>query len=426
MTLPSRILFSSIALAFSADATSQDTQVAEGLPEHLLYIYTRSVDAGSPQSAYEQLVAGDRRWEAGRTLRVCLFGGNRSVAALIRGVAAEWGDYSSVKFDFGPADTGYDCLAPNAGFFQIRIGFAERGYWSVLGKDSDRILDPLVPSMNLEQFNRTYSEGRFQPDEVIANADAYHKAVILHEFGHALALLHEHQNPALGCTESIRWEGTNNVYDYFSKPPNNWSKSQVDRNLGFIGQTDADYLAGDPDPASIMMYYLPTEIFKPEAVARCALARSYEISTKDKQVIASIYPPVHVVPSAPLDLDPSTADIRPLPQNVPEHNSRDTLLRAVSDLESPDAFMRRDARVRLSNLFKAGLSRQDMEALVAKMPSSSYKYQLGIAVALNSAGNELALTKNAQDTLKAVARSSNDATLKRTLKGVATSRKWPK
>ena len=50
--------------------------------------------------------------------------------------------------------------------------------------------------------------------------------VVLHEFGHALGLIHERQNPSGG----IQWNKPV-VYRYYQGPPNFWVPQQVDINL---------------------------------------------------------------------------------------------------------------------------------------------------------------------------------------------------
>jgi hypothetical protein len=49
---------------------------------------------------------------------------------------------------------------------------------------------------------------------------------VLHEFGHALGLIHEHQNPVGG----IQWNKPA-VYADLGGPPNFWGKATVDNNM---------------------------------------------------------------------------------------------------------------------------------------------------------------------------------------------------
>lgn len=411
----------------SPQAGAQDPAVvAEGLPEHLIYLYTKpaakqelvTIPAAKPGPALtppRQLYDGSRRWETGRTLRVCLFGANKSVATLVREVASEWNQFSSTILDFGPAGSWNNCLSPQSGFFQIRIGFSERGYWSVVGKDSESLLDPMVPSMNLEAFNRIYSEAKFPSATVLAQADAYHKAAIRHEFGHALGLLHEHQNPTLNCFDEMKWTGPGNVFEYFSGPPNHWSEEQVTRNLGFIGQTDPQYVAGASDPKSVMMYALASNIFKSGSASKCYISKNFEISTKDKEVIAAIYPK-STTPIAQTDVALSTANIKPLPKFVSLPVGEDLLTRVIVDLESNDTYTRRDARVRLADLLSKGIPKDDLTGLVLKMDGASYRYQLGVATALANTSSKVQFDTLTRDKLIQRAKGAKEITLKQQLR----------
>ena len=77
------------------------------------------------------------------------------------------------------------------------------------------------------------------------------EAVILHEFGHAIGLIHEHQNPVHG----IRWN-KDVVYRDLGGPPNNWPKATVDFNM-FATYDRSQVNATDVDPKSIMLYAIP-------------------------------------------------------------------------------------------------------------------------------------------------------------------------
>ncbi len=408
------LVVTALCWASSSHATDENKGVMESLPEHLIYLYTQEPKADGPLGSESQLVVRDRRWEPNRLLKVCTFGGNKSVVALIRKVASEWNTVSSVKLDFGPAQDGYNCLVSDAGFYQIRIGFSERGYWSVLGKDSESRLDPLVPSMNLEGFNRIYSEARFSATDIMTKAAPYDKAVIRHEFGHALGLLHEHQNPSLKCQDEIKWEGSGNVYDYFAGSPNFWSASQVQRNLGFIQNTDPDYQAGLPDTKSVMMYSLPKEIFKSGSSSKCYVSVNYEISAKDKEIITKIYPTVSQGQVAQNAAD-DRSTVKALPFSMARSESTDIKSRILVDLESNDDYVRRDARVRLASFLQSD-PKADANSLIRAMEGASYRYKLGVAVALAKSTDTFALDDQSKKILKEQAKTTEDHTLEASIK----------
>lgn len=401
-------------------ASQAPTEMHEGLPEHLIYLY--SVTNSAPSSAAGQIYAASRRWEPGRALKVCLFNGNDTVARLIREAASEWSRYANIRLDFGPPDRWYNCLSPQTGFAQIRIGFSGSGFWSVVGNDSESRLESWSPSMNLQGFNRLYSPDKMPPQEVLQRALPYHVATIKHEFGHALGLLHEHQNPALKCQDQLKLTGSNNVYEYFGKPENNWTPDEVDRNLGFIGQSDPDYVQGTPDLKSIMMYSIPESVFKLGKQSPCFVPTNYEISEKDKQVIARIYPAATVVdPSAsvkaPVDADLQSARVRPLAAVSAPAELDQIVERILIDLESDDVFTRRDARARLANVI--GSLSQQQTLVIVKGSTKSYRSELGVAFAIAKAPSPIKLNTDTKALLSSRATTAQDATLRTQLRSAS-------
>ena len=77
------------------------------------------------------------------------------------------------------------------------------------------------------------------------------RSVVLHEFGHALGLIHEHQNPIAG----IHWN-REAVIRELSGPPNNWSVEEIEFNVLKPASPD-DVEATPKDVNSIMMYPIP-------------------------------------------------------------------------------------------------------------------------------------------------------------------------
>lgn len=79
-------------------------------------------------------------------------------------------------------------------------------------------------------------------------------SVIIHEFGHALGMVHEHQNP----TGGIQWN-VEAVLAYFRGSPNFWNDDQIYFNV--IDKYDASLLnASSFDPKSIMLYAYPAQL----------------------------------------------------------------------------------------------------------------------------------------------------------------------
>jgi len=78
-----------------------------------------------------------------------------------------------------------------------------------------------------------------------SSSDAEVQRVVLHEFGHALGLVHEHQLPAGG----IQW---NKPAVYADLEPK-WSREKIEKNL-FATIAPEEAAMTNLDPTSIMMY----------------------------------------------------------------------------------------------------------------------------------------------------------------------------
>lgn len=76
--------------------------------------------------------------------------------------------------------------------------------------------------------------------------------VVLHEFGHALGCIHEHQNPTAG----IRWN-VEAVFAYYQLHTD-WDGAMVDANI--FRTYDANSIQfTEFDPLSIMVYSIPRQ-----------------------------------------------------------------------------------------------------------------------------------------------------------------------
>lgn len=389
--------------------------ILEALPEHLQYLYSRPAAADPNLRTLDHVSVGNARlWENGRTLRVCLFAGNRTVATLIADEASAWTDNAGVKFDFGKGQPRgwYNCLSPANGHFQIRIGFSERGYWSAMGNDSEKLTDVLAPSMNLEHFNMKYTESRFSPDRVVAEADAYDRHVIRHEFGHALGLVHELQNPNLKCVDELIWTGPNNVYDVYGGAPNFWPREKVDLNLR--PDTRSGTIAGPGDNKSEMGYWIPPQHYIRGKDSPCYMDMGAGLSPLDKQGIAALYPPAGgTAPAGEPGIAEATYRALPAAASAPTRD--DALLRIKIDLDSADAFIRRDARARLADAIPVAPP-GTLDALIEAMRQGSYRYKLGVAVALANQRTRPELSATARARLNQELKTARDATLQSNLR----------
>lgn len=184
-------------------------------------------------------------WMNGSTLRVRFMGGTPEQQAKVREQAAWWTAHANLSFDFN-----------NAGDAEIRIAFdPTKGAWSYVGTDCRGI--PMdQPTMNLG-----FMDG----------------GTVAHEFGHAIGLMHEHQNPAGG----IEWNEAAVIRD-LSGPPNNWSEATIRHNV--LNKYRADQVNGTAfDPDSVMLYFFPNEWVKSGVGTRA----NPVLSATDKSFIGS-------------------------------------------------------------------------------------------------------------------------------------------
>jgi hypothetical protein len=239
---------------------------------------------GAPVHPLEMALATPKRWNNGRKLRIKFLDGTPKQKRQVQKYAEQWLPYANVGLDFkGGADA------------EIRISFRQSGSWSALGTDS--LLTNAFP-----KTQPTMNYGWLRDD----SAENEWRRVVLHEFGHALSAIHEHQNPKSG----IKWN-LNEVYRVFSGPPNSWSKAQIDFNI--VQKYSVDQLnATDFDAKSIMLYAFPSALI---ATGR-ATRNNTDLSEQDKKFIAEMYPKQQPVAAALESLEiaaPESAMAAPRP-----------------------------------------------------------------------------------------------------------------
>lgn len=211
-------------------------------------------------------------------LRVCFFEGSQALREVVANVAKEWmGDDNSVKLDFGKPGKRRTCQPDNGKEMQIRVMFSKEGYWSQVGQNSVVFAKQDEPSLNLGGFMNV------PPDQL----SDYEIGTIRHEFGHALGIEHEHQNPKGGCDNEYNWKL---IYSYLEGPPNNWSKEQIDWNLRQASGDDLKLTKFDKD--SVMLYQFPADFYKKGQGSKCFVPQpNSQISSGDRALLAAMYPP---------------------------------------------------------------------------------------------------------------------------------------
>ena len=180
----------------------------------------RSAGSGRPRAAVERL----KLWENGRTLRVRFLDGQPVVQQKVEAIAKEWEAVANLTLRF-----------VTSGAAELRISFAEQGFsWSTVGTDA----------LTVPRTQATMNYGWLEP----GTATREYQRVVRHEFGHALGMIHEHQNPdALG---KIPWDEPK-VYAYYAQQ--GWSREDVDANIFDVYDEDMTNFTTF-DPTSIMQY----------------------------------------------------------------------------------------------------------------------------------------------------------------------------
>ena len=194
-------------------------------------------------------------WQGGEAIAISFMDGQPALWDRVKTHARTWQKYTNLSLFFRQTDDT-----------QIRISFKQKGSWSHIGT-ACRTVPKNEPTMNFGWLTPESSD-----DEV--------RRVVLHEFGHALACIHEHQNPAGG----IKWN-KQAVYDYFSGEPNYWTKEQIDHNL--LETYDKDMTAFTKlDPKSIMMYPIDRRLTEDGL----EVGWNRDLSDTDKDFIFEMYP----------------------------------------------------------------------------------------------------------------------------------------
>jgi hypothetical protein len=205
-------------------------------------------------------LVNSKKWQTGSTLRCRFLDGTTKMKTKVEAIAHQWENHANLKLKFvatGSAD--------------IRISFhADTGSWSAVGRDAlnQSYFPTHQPTMNYGWLRDNSSAAEYS-------------RVVLHEFGHALGCVHEHQQPKF----SRKWN-VQAVMTYFQGPPNYWSPAEIKHNV-LSKYSPHGVSATNYDPKSIMLYSFDGALF---ADGLGPTNSNTKLSAYDINMIGQLYP----------------------------------------------------------------------------------------------------------------------------------------
>lgn len=197
--------------------------------------------------------------------------GTPEIKGIVREVIAEWTTWANVAFI---VDENNNFEGDSA---DIKILFADDGpHNSALGINAWESFSRKgknYPTMNLGYLTPPF---RNAAGEIFSDV----RGTVLHEFGHALGMHHEHQNPIGG----IQWNRDAVIAD-LSGPPNSWNTETIDFNI-FRALKEHMILATTYDSSSIMHYFVPASW----TLNNVAVNGNNNLSVMDKKFVSQRYP----------------------------------------------------------------------------------------------------------------------------------------
>jgi serralysin len=230
-------------------------------------------------------------WDNGSTLLVKFMpGGSADIRNRVMNFAKQWEQYANIKLKF---------VADTVKLTNIRVQLnGGNGHYSAVGTQSLQVAQDIhtltldtLDMLDVQYYLASAKSKGFSIktwDNLVefAKKDPGHWSIpvvrrkSIHEFGHAIGLLHEQSYPG-----AIKWNKSDSVYNWYLKNNPTWTKAHVDFNVFEVNKQS--YTNGTSyDPKSIMHY----DVEPWQTLDGYSLKQSMEMSEGDKKMIATIYP----------------------------------------------------------------------------------------------------------------------------------------
>jgi Astacin (Peptidase family M12A) len=203
--------------------------------------------------AYASIADNHLLWEVGQQILIRFFNGTSEQQSRVLSLAKEWEKYANIKFVQVYAEPSN---------VRVKFGTEEENY-SLPGSDAIQI-NPAEQTLQLE-FALFRDSIRL-------------KRTVLHQFGHALGLMHEHSPPDAG----IQWN-KDTMYRHYAKL--GWDSEMVDAQIFDLLNHHYSNSFGY-DSKSIMRYPIPSW----QTNNKFSVGWNNKISEGDKLLAGMIYP----------------------------------------------------------------------------------------------------------------------------------------
>ncbi|MCC6761185.1 MAG: hypothetical protein IT252_08200 [Chitinophagaceae bacterium] len=192
-------------------------------------------------------------WDVGETIYVKFMNGSPRLQEMVKQYAREWEQFANIKFEF-----------VQSGRANVRVMFSQKkSNYSMLGTYCNS-----VPQ----------NEHTMHFDSVGLTASNSWGRTVVHEFGHAIGMMHEHFSPMSG----IQWN-MDTLYADYAKV--GWGKDDVDNQVVYVAKQT--YTNGTAyDPKSIMHYPVNPRHTK----NGYSVGWNMIMSDGDKRMAAILYP----------------------------------------------------------------------------------------------------------------------------------------